>query len=196
VENQNLSLILSTVSLTISGITAWLTLFRRGTVEMTQPTVIFFGPDGDDGPPKIFLRTLLFSTAKRGQVLENMYIKLHRGESTQTFNIWVYGDQSIVRGSGLHVGEEGASYNHHFLLPKDGTRYEFLPGEYTIEIFASLVNRHRPSMLHKVTLTLTQEQATAIKDKHAGVYFDWGPDSMTYQSHVDEHPTPRLRRLS
>jgi hypothetical protein len=39
------SLAISTLSLAVSAVTAWLTLFRRGTVKMTQPTVIFFGPD-------------------------------------------------------------------------------------------------------------------------------------------------------
>lgn len=57
---------ISTLALVISATTAWLTLFRRGTVKMTQPTVIFLGPDmptsRDDGLlPKIYLRTLLFS---------------------------------------------------------------------------------------------------------------------------------------
>src|SRR2546427_296072 len=40
---------ISLAALAASGLTAWLTLFRRGTVYMTRPTVIFFGPDG--GPP-------------------------------------------------------------------------------------------------------------------------------------------------
>jgi hypothetical protein len=39
------SLAISTLSLAVSAVTAWLTLFRRGTVKMTQPTVIFFGPE-------------------------------------------------------------------------------------------------------------------------------------------------------
>lgn len=81
---------ISLFALVISAITAWLTLFRKGTLMMTRPTVIFFGPDG---PPsqgaevKIFLRTLLYSTAKRAQILENMYVTLRRRESVQTFNI-------------------------------------------------------------------------------------------------------------
>ncbi len=39
------SLTISVLALAVSSVTAWLTLFRRGTVKMTQPTVIFFGPD-------------------------------------------------------------------------------------------------------------------------------------------------------
>lgn len=64
---------ISLLALTISSATAWLTLFRRGTVRMSQPTVIFFGPDqprvsSTEAPPKVYLRTLLFSTSKRGRV--------------------------------------------------------------------------------------------------------------------------------
>jgi hypothetical protein len=88
---------------------------------MTRPAVIYFGPDG---PPsqgaavKVFLRTLLYSTAKRAQIVENMYVTLRRGESVQTLNIWVYGDSKpLLRGSGLRVSEDGFASDHHFVLP-------------------------------------------------------------------------------
>jgi len=56
---------------------------------MTQPTTVFFGPDagGKLGNPKIYLRTLLFSTGKRGVVVEGMYLKATRNETKQNFNI-------------------------------------------------------------------------------------------------------------
>src|SRR5216684_1456715 len=100
--------VISVVSLLVSITTAWLTLFRRGTVKMTQPTIIFFGADVPrskrDAPlPKVCLRTLLFATAKRGRVVESMHVALSRNETHQNFNIWVYGDQQLVRGSGLFV---------------------------------------------------------------------------------------------
>lgn len=41
-----LSLATSILALVISGITAWLTFFRKDQLLITQPTVIFFGPDG------------------------------------------------------------------------------------------------------------------------------------------------------
>src|SRR5271166_5155595 len=121
-----LSLAISTLSLAVAVTTAWLTLFRRGTVRMTQPTVIFFGPDQprsrEDMPlPKVYLRTLLFATSKRGRVIQNMHVALSRNEMHQNFNIWVYGErEKLVRGSGLYVGETGVSANHHFLTPEDG----------------------------------------------------------------------------
>ena len=63
------ALIVAALALSVSAVTAWLTLFRRGTVKMTQPTVIFFGPDNshsvrDRTSWKVFLRTLLFLDLK------------------------------------------------------------------------------------------------------------------------------------
>jgi hypothetical protein len=158
---------------------------------MTRPTVIFFGPDG---PPsqgaevKIFLRTLLYSTAKRAQILESMYVTLRRRESVQTFNIWVYGDTGrLLRGSGLRVSEDGLAANHHFVLPKDGTHFVFLPGDYVVEVYAVLVNSPQALLMSTIRLQLSQEQATAIANG-SGVYFDWGPDSKSYHAHIDALP--------
>jgi len=91
---------------------------------MTQPTMVVFCSDGSADGPKVFLRTLLYSSVKRGQIVENMFVKLRRRESVQTFNIWAYGDGPLARGSGLFVGESGVTCNHHFLLPKDGTDFK------------------------------------------------------------------------
>lgn len=97
------ALTISVLALAISALTAWLTLFRRGTVRMTQPTVIFFGPDaprsGDKAAlPKIYLRTLLFATSKRGRVIESMHVALERSETRQNFNIWVHGNDKLLAG--------------------------------------------------------------------------------------------------
>ena len=185
---ETITILISLLALAVSVVTAWLTLFRTGTVRMTQPTLVFFGPDGPDGPPKVFLRTLLYSTSKRGRIVENMFVRLHRGESIQTFSIWVCGEGALGRGSGVYVGEGGITYNHHFLLPSDGTRYEFLPGDYTVDTHALLVGNRKPILLSRVRLTLTDSHAAAMSDKRAGAFFDWGPDSTKYIAHIDTHP--------
>jgi hypothetical protein len=187
----NYSTVLSTASLLISGGTAWLTLFRRGTVKMTKPTLLFFGPDGKSGPPKVYLRTLLYSTAKRGHIVESMFVRLRRGESVQNFNVWVYGDDRMARGSGIYVGHEGLASNHHFLLPRDGTGYDFLAGEYSFQVYALLVGRRSPLLLSQVTLHLSPEQSAAMKATGFGCFFDWGPDSQKYHAHVDRPPLLR-----
>ncbi len=188
-----LSITVSVLALGVSSLTAWLTLFRRGTVKMTQPTVIFFGPDNprlsSETPlPKIFLRTLLFSTSKRGRVIESMHVALSRNETHQNFNIWVYGDEKLVRGSGLFVGETGVAANHHFLAPDDAGAFRFAEGHYKLEVFAHLLGDSVQKRLFSQTLDISREVGASLAEPGTGVYFDWGPDSSRYLPHVEKRP--------
>jgi hypothetical protein len=188
------SLAIATLSLAVSVVTAWLTLFRRGTVKMTQPTVIFFGPDTprshhDTPLPKVYLRMLLFSTSKRGRVIESMHVTLSRNETHQNFNIWVYGERGkLVRGSGLFVGETGVSADHHFLTPDDGNAFRFTEGHYRLDVIAHLLGDTKPTPLFSQTLDISRDTATALEEKTAGLYFDWGPDASRYLQHIEKRP--------
>lgn len=184
------ALAISVLALSVSATTAWLTLFRRGTVLMTQPTVIFFGPDvsrsGKRAPlPKVFLRTLLFSTSKRGRIIESMHVTVHRNETHQTFNIWVHGNEKLERGSGLFVGESGVGANHNFLTPEDGSHFRFSTGRYRLEVLAKLLGDRRPKLLFTQELEITSHIAASLETLGAGLYFDWGADSATYLPHVE-----------
>jgi hypothetical protein len=186
---EPISLTISVLALATSITTAWLTLLRRGTVRMTQPTVVYFGPDGKsdderDPSPKVYLRTLLYCTSKRGRIIESLYVRLRRGETTQTFNIWVHGEKGLSRGSGLYVGQEGVAANHHFLLPEDGTSYSFLAGQYRLEVYASITGTRRPVLLCATELQVSESVAAALRKPDSGVYFDWGPDSARFHPHV------------
>ena len=181
--------VLSIVALAVSSATAWFTLFRRGSLKMTRPAVIYFGADGpikfgESPKAKVFVRTLLYSTGKRGCVIESMHAAVRRGETIQNFNVWVYGDKDLTRGSGLFIGETGFATNHHFLLPGDGTDFRFFEGNYQVEVFATLVGQHRPQRLATVQLPLSSRIAAALVDPSMGVYFDWGPESNNYSPHV------------
>jgi hypothetical protein len=181
------------MALGVSAVTAWLTLFRRGTVRMTQPTVIFFGPDtprakGEQPMPKVYLRTLLFSTSRRGRVIECMYVSLSPNETRQNFSVWVYGDDRLVRGSGLFVGETGVEANHHFLTPRDGSSFRFAEGRYVLEIFARLLGDSKNRRLFSQTLEISKDTAAALTKPLTGVYFDWGSDSSSYLRHVETRP--------
>jgi hypothetical protein len=106
---------ISVLALAVSVSTLWLSHFRRGKLKMTHPTVVYFGPDSGEGEiSKIYLRSLLYSTGNRGTVIENLFVRLRRGETQQNFNIWVHGEKELVRGSGLFVGQDGIVTNHHF----------------------------------------------------------------------------------
>ena len=181
------------LSLTVSMVTAWLTLLRRGTVKMTQPTQVFFGPSdarhpGERPLPKVYLRTLLFATSKRGRVVENMYVVLTRdGAVLHHFNIWVYGERhQLVRGSGLFVGEAGIAANHHFLTAPDRSRFAFLSGRYRLQVFARLLGEHRDKELFAQELDISPAIAASLGESNAGVYFDWAPDSTSYVPYIDK----------
>ena len=187
---------ISFLALAVSSVTAWLTLFRRGTVQMTQPTVIYLGPDGsresDASPPsKVFIRTLLFANAKRGRVIESMHVSVSKNEARQNFNIWVHGDDKLVRGSGLFVGETGVSANHHFLAPKDGAEFRFSEGTYTLEVHAKMLGDKLARCLWSQSLQISSDHAKTLRQPGNGLYFDWGPDSERYIPHVENRqPAP------
>lgn len=187
-----LSLVFSCLALLVSGVTAWLSFFRKGKLLMSQPTVIFFGPDGsrfDSGKNKVYLRTLLYSSAKRGQVVESIHVSVQRHESKQNFNIWVYGEKGeLKRGSGLYVPQEGVTFDHHFMLPADGANFTFLAGPYKLKVFAKIVGNSTPVILSEINLVVSEPQAEKLSLPNSGLYFDWGPDQQAYQAHIDVKP--------
>jgi hypothetical protein len=190
--NDPIALIVSVLALAVSIATAWLTLMRKGTIKMTQPTVIFFGPDSprenkQSALPKVYLRTLIFATSKRGRIVESMHISLERSETRQNFNIWIYGNDDsdkLVRGSGLFVGETGFAANHHFLTPEDGAEFRFLAGRYRFEVNARLLGDKTPIRLFSQDLEVTPHLATQLEQKNAGLYFDWSPESSRYMPQI------------
>lgn len=101
------SVALSCVALILSATTLWLTLLRRGRLAMTKPTIVFLGFDFDPRlTPKVFLRTLLYSTSPKGKVIEGMYAKLSCGESERFFTFWGMGKQiSLRRGADYMLGK-------------------------------------------------------------------------------------------
>ncbi len=194
---EAISILVSVVALVISALTAWLTLLRKGNIKMTQPTMIAFvheapRDDQEKYAPKVYLRTLLYSTAPHGHVLENMYIRLRRDETAQNFSLWVYDtERGVVRGSGLFVGNQGIALNHHF-LPPDDTEYFFVAGDYFIEVYVNVVGHKKAKLLHTVRLSLKLGDASKLSnDMRAGVWFDWGPDSQKYHSKVLLAPVKR-----
>jgi hypothetical protein len=196
------SLVISLLALGVSGITAWLTLFRKGRLVMTQPTTVFLGPDGeffDRSKNKVYLRTLLYSTAKRGFVLESLYLSLQRNESKQNFNVWVYGQKGdLHRGSGLFVPQEGVTFDHHFLPPEDGAAFPFLAGAYTLKVFAKRVGQKTSSELMTIRLSISESLAKALGEPRSGIYFDWGADLQAYHPHVQSRLAgePDVKKLS
>lgn len=117
-----------------------------------------------------------------------MHVALSRNEIHQNFNICVYGDDKLVRGSGLFVGETGVAANHHFLAPNDGNSFAFTDGHYKLEVFARLLGDNAQTLLFSQTLEISRDIGALLTESGVGLYFDWGPDSSRYLPHVEKRP--------
>ena len=188
---EAVSAVVSALGLAGSAITLWLSFVRRGSIKMTKPMQIFLGPDGPQhqGQPKIVLRTILFSTAKRGRFVEGMHISLFRGETKQNFPIWVLGNKDLALGSGLFVGENGYSASHHFLALDENSDFRFNAGRYRLEVYAKLLGESKNLLLHTQVLHISESQANELSEPNTGIFFDWGPDSSEYVARVS-HKEP------
>jgi len=159
---------------------------------------VYFGPDGPPGnpeaKPKVFLRFLLYATGKRGHIVEAMFARLTHAETRQTFDIWVYGDKELRRGSGLHVPPEGVATNHHFLLPGDESAYHFHAGTHSLEVWASVVGQTSPLSLAAVVVEVSDAHAAALASGQGGLYFDWNAEQHTYRPHLRRNFDEPARR--
>jgi len=179
-----ISVMISVVSLLLSLTVAWFT-FRRGSVGMTRPALVGFL--SEEGQPKIFMRSLLYATGKRGHIIESLYLKARRGQVLQVFDFWMYGEsRAELIGSGLKVGEDGIASNHYFLPPKDAS-FQFLAGRYVIEVHAKILAQRKPIVLSTVELVLSEEFTMAFADPSMGVLFTWTPESGGYRSDLNTH---------
>ncbi len=179
-----LEIILSTLALTLSVVTAWLTLFRRGRVRMTRPTMLTLTHDFVEGKgrvPKIVARALLYCTADRGAVVESMYAVIRQGEHSQSLGFWGYAEHTqVLRGGGLFVGREGVAVYHHF-VSLDNTPFQLTAGDATIEIFATVLGSKSPHKLSTATVTLTEDVANLLNSKFGDAMFNLDPQSAGYR---------------
>ena len=181
-----ISIPISLVSLAISLGTFWPAFVDRGQLKMTKPTIVFFGFDMVPKPTaKVFLRTLLYSTATRGQVVEGMYARVRHGDQERVFSFWGYGEtEKLSPGSGLYVSRTGLAANHHFVLSVHEDAYRFRAGTYEIDVIADVIGRRDPITLGTIKLSLSDELAAAL-ERQEGVLFE-RKVSGKYEGHARE----------
>ena len=192
------SVLIAMLSLSVSLAVAWLTLVHRGRLRMTRPSLVVLtradGPDPE--APKIFMRMMLYSTGKRGHVVENLFAKVRRAESTQPFLFWSYGETNKLSvGSGIYVNQGGHVANHHFLLTAESRDYRLLAGKLTIDVYAVFDRDEQPTLLRSIDIFLPEEAAKALlNDSGAVLFFAWDPEAGKYRSRVNSrsHSAPRL----
>lgn len=184
-----ISPIISVVALCVSIFTAWFTIFRRGVVRSTHPSFIALRYDFVDKPvpqAKIFLRTLLYSTGKRGSVIESLFLRVAEGERSEEFSFWGYGDKDLVRGSGIFVPETGVVTNHHFNPLHTESLFRFSHGTYKIELVAKLVGRKRLVSLWSILLDVPLSVFDQRIGQDAAVYYNWSPEENRYLASVEK----------
>lgn len=184
-----LSAVIALMSFGIAATTMYFAWLRPGRLAMTKPTIVFFGYDTKPHhTPKLFIRTLLYSTAAKGKHVEGMYVKLKRADGEYAFDFWGHGErEKLSPGSGLYVGQTGVSANHHFVYSEKGT-YAFEPGEYAVRVYARVAGQATPILLDTINLTLSMDQAIELIS-HRGVLFRRGPDDEKYTGEIEPSPT-------
>jgi hypothetical protein len=127
------------------------------------------------------LRTLIYSTGKRGYVIENMFVNLLREKAVEEpFHIWGLGEKPLVRGSGLFVDQTGVASNHHFTQGYPPRDFAFTSGQYELEVFAVKAGRAKPRRLCEVRLTVSLEPSEVVEGAGCAYWFDWDPEQNRY----------------
>ena len=82
------SIIIAAVSLLVSIAVAVLSLFVRGKLCMTQPMLVGFLYEEEQ--PKVFFRAMLYTTGKRGRIVESLYVNVRTARASRVFSFWMY----------------------------------------------------------------------------------------------------------
>lgn len=181
--------VVSVVALGVSLFTLWFSVLRRGTVRSTHPSFIAFRYDfvGKKVPQaKVFFRALLFSSAKRGLVVECLFLRVRERERRAEFSFWGYGDKDLVRGSGLFVPETGVATNHHFNPVNADELFLFGGGSYSLELVAKIVGRRRLLSLWTVNLDIPAGVFGDTIAKDTAIFFSWSPEQGRYIGSVEK----------
>jgi hypothetical protein len=184
----DVSPIVSAVALVVSLFTLWFSVLRRGTVQSTHPSFIAFRYDfvGKKVPQaKIFFRALLFSTGKRGQVIESLFLRVCESSRHTEFSFWGLGDKDLIRGSGLFVPETGVATNHHFNPVDSEAMFLFSGGSYSLELVAKLVGKERLLSLWNVTVEMPAGVYGSTIARETAVFYSWSAEQRCYIASVE-----------
>ena len=170
------TIIISVLALAISGLTAWLTLLRKGQLVMTQPTPLLLAYD--NAIAKVSFYSMMYSTAFRGQVIESLYVILRQSGQQHIFNKWVYTSDSIAYAAGCYVKPEGIAQNHQIFTSDNN--FIFRTGSLEVDIYANQARREKPTLMKSLNITIPENMKDACSDKLKGVIFEWESDKCVY----------------
>ena len=171
------TLLVSLLAVFISAIALYRASFHRGRLRMTQPTPILLSRDSR-GLPKVSMMTMLFTTGNQGNIIESMYTVIRRGSTVLALPQWSYSGGNKPGSAGLHVPSAGISLQHEFVGAPDSSDFQFAPGDYLVETFASpLTTKRGPVRLDRAALTIP---AGVNVHNATGVMFTWLPSEKRY----------------
>jgi hypothetical protein len=197
-SNADLSSAISVIALAVSLFTLWFTVLRRGSIRSTHPSFVVIKYDFAGNPlaqAKVFFRSLMFSTGKRGLVVENLFLRVAEGTRQEEFSFWAHGDEKLTRGSGMFVPDTGVAINHHFTPTDSDTLFWFSAGRYSVELMATLVKRKHPVSLWKIVL----EVPTGVFDTsiavNKAIFYNWSPQTHSYVMTVEDRFGPKAMAI-
>jgi hypothetical protein len=180
----------SGVALLLSIFTLWVTQFRHGQLRMTQPTLLCLRREKPYGVPKLFLRTLMYSTASKGLVVESMFLRIKNSYGTYVFDFWGHTESGkLTLGSGVFASSTGSAADHHFSPRQDANRFVFTSGEYRVEVFAAVVGQAEPRRLKEVTFTVDVSQSAELTQIHdTELFLFWNAERRGYEGQSHRGP--------
>lgn len=188
-----IAIFLSTIGVLISFTTFWILYLHRGNIEITKPRLISLGYErhDDSRTPKVFIRSLLYSTSCKGTVIENMIVKVTNSNNSEDFGLWAYGVEQLLVGSGLFISKEGKDYNHHFVPIAFSSDFEFSAGEIQLEVYANITHHKKDKLLDRITLSLTKDHEDAL-NKGEMIIFNRKSTLNKYEPCVSKSNTAKL----
>jgi len=141
---------------------------------------------------EIFLRTLLFTTATKGRVIENMFLRVHQPIGTYVFDFWGHTESGkLTLGSGLFVGATGVASDHHFNSRHGSDDFIFHPGAYRVEVFGTTVGKSRARKLMEVAFNVNGQQAAElVRILNAELFLFWNADTHAYEGLLERSSKP------
>ena len=182
---EYLSLIISALALGLSGLTAWLTLLRKGELKITQPTPLLL--DYEKGFARVSFYTMIYSSAFRGQIIESMHVIVKQNNIEHQFNNWAYSQDSRAYASGCYIKPEGVPQNHQFITSEDNI--VFNTGDITIEVYARLPSKTEAHLLKSIKLTIPENQQQSCRTKSLSLMLEWEPNKQIYGLRNSKNPT-------
>ena len=179
------SIFIAALALLVSFANYYSANLKIGQILMTKPTIFFFGWDHAEVPtPKIFMRSLLFSTSTKGRVLENLYLKVSTPNGETLFSFWGHTQgqsNSLTKGSGLFIPKNGFLADHHFNPdPSTTILNPFSAGDYEIEIVSRQFGDSVERKLGQYKLNLDSSFVQVLAQQTDGVLWSLNPKDNKY----------------